>query len=101
MSNGQFRLQYGDGEPSMRLDELEALKRAMVAAIGAGGPIAIDARQVARVDSRLIQLLTLIAQACRKRSLALSIAGPPIDLVLGFDKLGIDWRGLDISFHET
>jgi anti-anti-sigma regulatory factor len=101
MDHLPFKLQYGDGDPSTRLAELGALKLAMTDALGAGGPAQIDAHQVARVDSMLIQLLTLIAQACHKRAQSLCIFDPPIDLVLGFDKLGIDWRGLNISFSET
>ncbi len=101
MSVNAFRLQYEDGPQPRRAAMLDAFKHAMVEAIATGPSLAVDATGVRRVDGPLIQLITAIAFCARKLELPFSVIDPPVDLVLGFDRLGIDWRGLDIAFKQS
>jgi hypothetical protein len=96
-----YKLYYQSVESVSRMASLELLKTAMVEAIVSEPEIAIDASGVAIVDGPLIQFITAIAFACQKLSLPFAVIDPPIDLVLGFDRLGIDWRGLNIAFRES
>ncbi len=101
MKNSIFKLVYRSGDSAARMATLEALKAAMVESIVTEPEAQLDASGVEIVDSPLIQLVTAIAYASQKLSIPFAVLNPPIDLVLGFDKLGIDWRGLGISFRET
>jgi hypothetical protein len=101
MNSSSYKLQYGDGAFADRKQALEAFKAAMVEAIVTGPEAAVEASGVADVDTPLIQLMAAIAHATQKLSIPFSVLNPPLDLVLGFDKLGIDWRGLGITFRES
>ncbi len=101
MSQNPFRLQYGPDAPGDRFARLEGLKSAMADAIVNDPEAVIDASRVTHVDTPLLQMISAVAFAGRAVSVPLHVLDPPIDLVLGFDKLGIDWRGLGITFRDS
>jgi anti-anti-sigma regulatory factor len=101
MNHAPLTLNYGPADRKSRFDALDALKLEIASTLAEGSPIAIDAAGISHIDSPLLQFLAVSARFAQRRDLAFCLHAPPMELLLALDRIGLDWRGLGITFEDS